>query len=967
MSVARTVAAALACLLLPASVQAGEALWAEGEGWAEQRGSAGLDRPPFGSGGACLGSNWGGARGHYAVYRFRLSEPMADASLHLRYARKHEGDGPFAVKLDGRAIEARAVFPSTGGWGHLRDDEWRYRIVRLGKLAEGRHELRLISLAGRSNTNLDGFFLAPGAFAPPNTRKQIEQAPRLTVLGPRGARPPRIDPALSIEDFHPMYRDPYCPVEWLSEFRSLDWPRVTGTDAGTGRMTFDAAAKQWDRLAMLDVGGKPTAVFERAFAIWGLFAFIAQGRDADHMLKPVGDLRRVVADRPAYPPDFEETLLRSTLDVLGQKALAVDEGPSFEACAGFLPDVAGYTFLSTEASPDIIVVQPDGRLGTIGDACGQKQLAEVWFDPGEYVPECEPTDVRRGLLGCCLPAIDYGFYDRETKAGWEEIAFAVPDGHEPAKLVLYVYLRIAKPEGAVERRYYRSRAGANKAIGAEEFFTRLLAFREQWDGAFRDAMHILAPEPRLVYASRASFARAFITYVGDAPRYGVGHYGKPQHGTFPPTTLSMVNACIEWGHVGRARSYLDYYLDKAVKPDGTFDYYGPAVSEYGQMLDVVARFARRTGDDDWLRRRMPKIEAIVGHLMKLRREGLAKHPKGDVRHGLLFGAPEADTRKEVDFHYSGNVWAWRGWTEIGRALIAMGDEAMQQRGEELLAEADALRKDIDASIAMSIVRTTTPPFVPPVAGFDKPFERMTQDRFASYTNYRYWVEMLSAGCLRPEWADAIIDYRRTHGGEMLGTTRFSAHLDDWPYAGYACGLLLRDRVEHFLLGLYGDLALHRMHGTFTAYEQTAIRSLAHRPYVADYCVPAQLVVPLMVKWMLVFEEPDADVLWLCKATPRRWLAPGRHSGMAVTRATTRWGLVSFAVTPTDDAVEATIELPRAPFPAELRLRLRLPSNQRFGRVTVNGKPHADVDAKGEFIRITSPEARTLTVSVAPAP
>ena len=34
---------------------------------------------------------------------------------------------------------------------------------------------------------------------------------------------------------------------------------------------------------------------------------------------------------------------------------------------------------------------------------------------------------------------------------------------------------------------------------------------------------------------------------------------------------------------------------------------------------------------------------------------------------------------------------------------------------------------------------------------------MTQDRFASYTNYRYWPEMLSAGFLRPEWADAIID------------------------------------------------------------------------------------------------------------------------------------------------------------------------------------------------------------------
>ena len=942
---------------------AGEALWAEGERWTEQRGSVGADRPPFGAGGGCLGSHWGGRKGHYVVYRFRLAEPMADARLHLRYARKHEGDALFAVKLDGRVVDPKAAFPATGGWGHLRDSEWAYRAFRLGGLAAGRRELRLTSLADRNNTNLDGFFLASGAFNPPNARKVIERAPRLATLGPPGSRPVRVDPALSIEDFHPMASDPYCPVEWLSEFRSLDWPRVTGADARAGRMTFDAAAKQWNHLATLATDGKPTAVFERDVAAWGLFAFIREGRDADHMLKPIGDLRKIVADPPEYPPNFEGTLLRSHSDLLGEKVLAAEDGPSFEACAGFLPDVAGYTFLSTEASPDIIVVQPDGRLGTIGDAWGQKQLAEVWFDPREHVPECEPTDARRGLLGCCLPAIDYGFYDHDSRAGWEEIAFAVSDDEHPTKLALYVYLRIAKPEGAVERCYYRSRAGANEAIGADEFFTRLLAFREQWDGAFRDAMHILAPEPRLVYASTASLARAIITYDGDKPRYGVGHYGKPQHGTFPPTTLSMVNACIEWNLMGRARRYLDWYLDKAVKPDGTFDYYGPAVSEYGQMLDAVARFARRSADADWLRRRMPKIEAVAGHLMGLRREGLAKHPEGDARHGLLFGAPEADTRKEVDFHYSGNAWAWRGWTEIGRALIALGDEPMQRRGKELLAEAEALRKDIDASIAKSIIQTTKPPFIPPVAGFDKPFERMTQDRFASYTNYRYWIEMLSAGGLRPAWADAIIDYRRTHGGEMLGTTRFSGHLDDWPYAGYAWGLLLRDRVEHFLLGLYGDLALHRMHGTFTAYEQTAIRGLAHRPYVADYCVPAQLVVPLMVRWMLVFEEPDAEVLWLCKATPRRWLSPGRHSGMAVSRATTRWGLVGFSVQPTDDAVEATIELPRHGFPAELRLRLRLPDGRRIGRVTVNGRPHDDVDPAAELIRIRRPQAPTLAIRV----
>jgi len=958
----RRLAPLAAALLWASAASAGEALWAEGEEWSAQRGSVGPDRPPFASRGACLGSNWGGDRGDYVLFRFRLRQPISDARLLLRYARRHPGEALFSVTLDGRVVEDHAAFKSTGGWGHLSGDEWAYRTFRLGNLAAGRHQLRLTSLADKNNTNLDGFFLVSGDLTPPKTRKQIERVTRLPMRVAMQARAPLIDRSLSIEDFSPMYRDTYCPVEWLSDFRALDWPRVTGTDAKTGEPAFNEAARQWDHLATLRANGKPTAVFERHLAHWGLFAFVSQGRDADHILKPVGEPRQIVARPPTYPPNFEATLLRSKADVLGQKVLRRKGDPSFEACAAFLPDVAGYAFLSTEGSPEIIAVEADGSLGTLGGSYGQKRPARVWFNPFEHLPDHAPTDAKRGLLGGCLPAIDYAFFDADSKLGWEEIAFAVPATSDPTKLEVYAYLRAVKPDGTVERHYFRIVAGRKKAVEAKGFFTRLLQFRDHWDAVFADAMDIHVPEARLIYSSRASLTRAFITYAGDAPRYGVGHYGAPQHGTFPPTTLSMVNACIEWNLLERAGRYLDYYLDHAVRPDGTFDYYGPAVSEYGQMLDVVARYARRSGDAAWLRRRRPKIESIADRLLALRRHSQAKFAKGQLRHGLVFGSPEADTRKEVNYYFSGDAWTWRGWTEIARAYIELGDEAMRRRGKELLAECDAYRADIEASIEKSIIRTTTPPFVPPVAGFHKPFATMTQDRFASYTNYRYWVEMLSAGCLRPEWHDAIIDYRRANGGELLGTTRFSGHLDDWPYAGYAYGLLLRDRVRHYLLGLYGDLATHRMRGTFTAYEQVSIRGLNERRCVADYCVPAQLVAPLMVKWMLVFEERDADVLWLCRATPRRWLAPG--AGIAVSRATTRWGPVNFAITPKEDGhVRATIELPRANFPAELRLRLRMPGARTIARVTVNGKRHTDLDADGEFIRIIRPRAKTLEVAV----
>ena len=63
------------------------------------------------------------------------------------------------------------------------------------------------------------------------------------------------------------------------------------------------------------------------------------------------------------------------------------------------------------------------------------------------------------------------------------------------------------------------------------------------------------------------------------------------------------------------------------------------------------------------------------------------------------------------------------------------------------------------------------------------------------------------------------------------------------------------------------------------------------------------------------------------------------------------------------AIAAAIELPRPDFPAEIRLRLRIPGAQPLTRATLNGRPHDDVDPRREFIRIVRPSARTLHITV----
>jgi len=664
-----------------------------------------------------------------------------------------------------------------------------------------------------------------------------------------------------------------------------------------------------------------------------------------------------------------EGLLGSQADVLGGQVLAEGREPSFDACAALLPELLAYTFLANEGSSEVIYVEPDGRMGVIAGEFGPVQFDQVLFDPRKLLPPVEPTRCVRRLVGGYLPGIEFTFTDAPNRVAWQQTAFVAPTRPE-----LYVAFKSVRggshlhfahggnvPNEDVTPAVVRFRIGADGVtpVSGEWFAARQRELEDHWQNALADAMQVEVHEAKVPRAALASIVRALVTHDGPRPRYGVGLYRNPKDDLFPPATLSTVNACVEWNLLPRARAHLDYYLDHAVRPDGTFDYYGPAVSEYGQMLDAVARYARRSGDAAWLRERAPVLERIVAHLLHLRYQG-GKWPSDDPRHGLLFGPAEADTREETDCYYSGSAWAWRGWLELARAYAELGDDALRARAGELLAEAKALRADLDASIERCVIRTARPPFVPPIAGLETPFPTMTADRLASYTNYRYWPEMLAAGCLWPEWHDAVIAYRATHGGELLGTTRFLDRLDDWPYAAYARGLLARDRVRHFLLGFYGHLAAHCTRGTFTAYEQVAIRGTPTRSYAADYCVPAQLVTPLMTKWMLAYEEPDAEVLWLCRATPRAWMGPGQR--LHVRRASTRWGLVGLTIeTEGDGSVAAHVSLPREHFPAEVRLRLRRPGAPPLSAVTVNGQPHTDFDPQTSTLRFPHPEGATLDI------
>ena len=153
-----------------------------------------------------------------------------------------------------------------------------------------------------------------------------------------------------------------------------------------------------------------------------------------------------------------------------------------------------------------------------------------------------------------------------------------------------------------------------------------------------------------------------------------------------------------------------------------------------------------------------------------------------------------------------------------------------QLGKSLLGESRDIPGGRSGGFAPGIAEGHDSAFPAADRGDGKTVWRMTESEFASYTNYRYWPEMLSPGMLPPEMRDAIIAYRTSHGGEVAGTTRLEDVLDDWPYAHYAWGLLEAGQIEHYLLGFYGHLAYHQTPGTFTAYESVAIKGDSKRDY-----------------------------------------------------------------------------------------------------------------------------------------
>ena len=337
--------------------------------------------------------------------------------------------------------------------------------------------------------------------------------------------------------------------------------------------------------------------------------------------------------------------------------------------------------------------------------------------------------------------------------------------------------------------------------------------------------------PFLDLSVKTGLAHIDATFRGDHPKYGVGVYASERGDGFPPTIIAAVDALTAWGMHARAATLFQYWLLHFVREDGTINYYGPSIAEYGQLLHTAALLEERAGPAGWWDEGHKALDRIAEHLLRLQ-AAAAKEGK------LIAGVPEADTRDQVKMYFHNNAWAAKGlrrWAGLcARRKASPATAISTVRNVSATLGEDTLRA----------IRKTWPAdpsdwrLSPQVEPFNHDGHGITDCSVLAFANYRYWLELLSSGLLPTDLANRVVKARLSGGGSFCGNTRFSAFLNNWPLVDWLYGLWALGRKRDFLMSLYGHVSYHQAEDHLTAYESV---TFPPGKKVDDYCLPCQLI------------------------------------------------------------------------------------------------------------------------------
>jgi hypothetical protein len=582
---------------------------------------------------------------------------------------------------------------------------------------------------------------------------------------------------------------------------------------------------------------------------------------------------------------------------------------------------------------------------------------------------------REGLLGGWLPAV-HKVVPIDAERWYDVIVFADVDATD--RFVVQTWHRTALVEhGAMTRVVYGHSYPAcpprRQAPTAEAFHAALLRFHDRWHAELADMAVASIPAPGWADMARYAFARELVVRPdGTYPKYGAvdrDYYGNEYDG-FQDTFTSSLYANLEWGRFAQAAAVFDGYFTDFVQPDGMINMRGAEMGQFGLTLSLIARYVAYTGDVALCRKHRTKIEATAAILLELHDASL-RLATTDPGHGLIHGWNESDACLFPDPmlwwkpYFANSALAARGLLDLAGAWprIAPGDTATASHWRT---RATAMRERLVASVRASVRHDLTPPYVPPLPGVKRTFREALAAEHPSEQQWphRAYAELLQADVLPDDLAHRVIDAMRGHGATSLGVVANIGPVDPksrdilgFISYGYAQQLLRLDRVDEYLLFLYA----HRYHahtpGSWTAGEVTDISG-----GMPLFCMPAQMTIPLLLRWVFVHDDSDGDTLRLGRAVPHAWWA--ENHPVSFDAAPTRWGRCSLHLVRTAGTLTATVVLPDGSTPKEVWLTLRTPPHAMRGTARIDGADVRAGDLRGEHIRLRGGPGQRIEVTLA---
>ena len=664
--------------------------------------------------------------------------------------------------------------------------------------------------------------------------------------------------------------------------------------------------------------------------------------------------------------------LRSGRDVWGEALLASPDGPTYEAARRYLPPLLyarapGKRPLTDSGVYYVPFGQPLGVQGAgtvalhvadgsqvISNRVGERSLdVFVGRDGRERYGSCLSRLTPARLAGGYQPILETRYTDAAgTRYRQESFAARYPG---VGGLASFVRLDVIAARAPARVRFRTSSGGTSLyripprttrtlyvgwlvhpsrsrtfAVDAERYGRARDSVADYWNRRLAHGTEIVVPERRVTDAVR----NLLIQNLTLTWRYSIGN---PYEQFSFPEGSDVAQVLAELGHSDVARSILRTSLTRKPTPYPNW--------KMGEKLVGSAALYRLARDRTYLVQATPSLRRYVDALgRQIRRNptGLLDRERysSDIPHSVL------------GLHSQAIVWQGlremaHVWAETGNAALASRCRALAARLEEGLRRAvrRSQRRLADGSL-----------FLPArLLDGERPYGSLTEERLGSYWNLVV-PYALASGLFAPASPEArgALRYALRHGSRLLGVVRAGAYAlypnPSFPTGGtdgvyginVARFLADADEADQLVLSLYGTLAIAMTPDTFVSGEAASVTPLDDRYYRSMYLPPngaSNAAFLETLRALLVHETRDARGaprgLELAFATPRPWLRPGKR--IAVRRAATSFGPLSYSLERGAEAVRATVEVP-ARLPATLKLRLRLPRGTAIAGVTLGGRP-----------------------------